>query len=182
MQYVHSIKRWVANHFKLPDVDVTPWTLPPPPCASRLALLDENIGRSINKLCTPNPNFRCSYMWCTPMFLCVMQLPCKHVYNAPYVLACDFFFPDIDMEKNNSFWTGFIELYREKECLWNVSSKEYSNKNVKVQQHTGAAPILSKDPQRSGRTMGQEKDPKHEDHVLEEAQEGQSLHVIRSRG
>lgn len=27
-----------------------------------------------------------------------------------------------------SFWEDFIELYRENTCLWDVKSKEYSNK------------------------------------------------------
>lgn len=33
------------------------------------------------------------------------------------------------MENNHSFWSEFIDLYREQVCLWDVKSKEYSNKH-----------------------------------------------------
>lgn len=35
------------------------------------------------------------------------------------------------MASKNAFWAGFIDLYRENECLWHVTSKDYSNKNKK---------------------------------------------------
>jgi len=30
--------------------------------------------------------------------------------------------------ETNTFWTEFIELYREQVCLWDVKSNEYANK------------------------------------------------------
>lgn len=35
------------------------------------------------------------------------------------------------MEWNRAITKNFIELYREKPCLWKISSEEYRNKNLK---------------------------------------------------
>lgn len=32
---------------------------------------------------------------------------------------------------NKQFWTEFIELYREQRCLWDVKSRNYSNKHLR---------------------------------------------------
>lgn len=32
---------------------------------------------------------------------------------------------------SKEFITGFIELYRKNECLWKLTSTEYTNKNLK---------------------------------------------------
>lgn len=32
---------------------------------------------------------------------------------------------------SKEFISGFIEIYQQNECLWKVSSQEYTNKNLK---------------------------------------------------
>ena len=34
-------------------------------------------------------------------------------------------------EDNKQFWEEFIELYRERPCLWDTKSREYSNRNIR---------------------------------------------------
>lgn len=38
--------------------------------------------------------------------------------------------------ENKRFWGEFIENYREHPCLWDVKSKEYSNKLLKNKSYT----------------------------------------------
>jgi hypothetical protein len=45
--------------------------------------------------------------------------------------------------KNKVFWEEFIEIYRQNSCLWEVKSKDYSNK---TKRNSGYEVLLRKLP------------------------------------